>query len=189
MTQAFSTLRAANAARQAEWDPSDKITLAYRGNEMGGECGEAQDVIKKLERERLGIPGSRATIDQLAEELADVVICADLIAMGEGIDLDPAVAHKFNQTSANVGLETRLAPADELPVPQGIADRLAAGHRFNAYGLPGGGFMVALGPIDNFTSIAHADTAWRADLVVAALRIATGQPAALATAESMGDEE
>lgn len=114
MTQTFNTLRAANAARQAEWDPSDKITLAYRGNEMGGECGEAQNVIKKLERERLGIPGSRATIDQLAEELADVVICADLIAMGEGIDLDLAIANKFNQTSANVGLETRLALATNM---------------------------------------------------------------------------
>lgn len=111
MTQTFSTLRAANTARQAEWDPSDKITLAYRGNEMGGECGEAQNVIKKLERERLGIPGSRASIDQLAEELADVVICADLIAMGEGIDLDLAVAHKFNLTSEKVGLEARLAAA------------------------------------------------------------------------------
>ena len=126
MTQAFSTLRAANAARQAEWDPSDKITLAYRGNEMGGECGEAQNVIKKLERERLGIPGSRASIAQLAEELADVVICADLIAMGEGIDLDLAVAHKFNLTSEKVGLKTRLMARDEPSAPPVSADRLQA---------------------------------------------------------------
>lgn len=104
-----NTLRAANVARQAEWDPSDQITLSYRGNELGGECGEAQNVIKKLERERLGIRGSRATRDQLAEELADVVICADLIAMAEGIDLDQAVAAKFNATSEKVGLATRLS--------------------------------------------------------------------------------
>jgi NTP pyrophosphatase (non-canonical NTP hydrolase) len=109
MTRTFTTLRAANAARQAEWDPDDRITLAYRGNEMGGECGEAQNVIKKLERERLGIRGSRATVQDLADELADVVICADLIAMAEGIDLDQAIARKFNLTSEKQGLETRLS--------------------------------------------------------------------------------
>lgn len=111
MTQAItehSTLRAANLARQAEWDKDDRITAAYRGNEMAGEVGEACNVIKKLERERLGIRGSRASVDQLAEELADVVICADLIAMSFGIDLDMAIAHKFNLTSEKVGLKTRL---------------------------------------------------------------------------------
>lgn len=121
MTQTFTTLRAANAARQAEWDPSDKITLAFRGNEMGGECGEAQNVIKKLERERLGIRGSRATVQELAEELADVVICADLIAMAEGIDLDQAIARKFNLTSEKQGLETRLVVAEETDRPHWVA--------------------------------------------------------------------
>src|SRR5262245_28521605 len=101
------TLRSANAARQKEWDKNNNISLSYRGNEMAGEVGEACNVIKKLERERLGIRGSRASVEQLAEELADVVICADLIAMAEGIDLDAAVARKFNKTSENVGLTTR----------------------------------------------------------------------------------
>lgn len=104
-----NTLRAANEARQREWDVGNQISLSYRGNEMGGECGEAQNVIKKLERERMGIRGSRATIAQLAEELADVVICADLIAMAEGIDLDAAVRAKFNATSEKNGLATRLS--------------------------------------------------------------------------------
>ncbi|MFN7110288.1 MAG: MazG-like family protein [Brevundimonas sp.] len=108
MTQTFSTLRAANRARQAEWDPSTQITLAFRGNELGGECGEAQNVIKKLERERLGIRGSRATVEDLAEELADVVICADLIAMDADIDLDSAVEAKFNATSHKNHLKTHL---------------------------------------------------------------------------------
>ena len=105
----FSTLREANQNRQAEWDPDDRISLSYRGNEMAGEVGEACNVIKKLDRERLGIRGSRATIEQLAEELADVIICADLIAMGEGIDLMAAVARKFNATSEKLGLRTRMA--------------------------------------------------------------------------------
>ena len=81
---ALADLRSANRARQAEWDQDNQITLSYRGNELAGEVGEACNVIKKLERERMGIRGSRATKEQLAEELADVVICADLIAMDAG---------------------------------------------------------------------------------------------------------
>lgn len=121
-----TSLRAANEARQKEWDAGNQLTLSYRGNEMGGEVGEAleraidvillsvaagraQNFIKKIERERMGIAGSRATLDQLADELADVVICVDLIAMAQGIDVDAAVRRKFNATSEKVGLYTRMA--------------------------------------------------------------------------------
>jgi NTP pyrophosphatase (non-canonical NTP hydrolase) len=102
------SLRTANLARQAEWDVDSQITLAYRGNEMAGEVGEACNVIKKLERERMGIRGSRDTVEHLAEELADIIICADLIAMAAGIDLDTAVRDKFNATSEKNSLKTRL---------------------------------------------------------------------------------
>lgn len=104
----FHTLRAANQSRAALWTGTDVVSLSFRGNELGGETGEAQNVIKKLERERLGWPGSRDTVDHLMEELADVVICADLIAMELGRSLDDAVRNKFNATSENVGLPTRL---------------------------------------------------------------------------------
>jgi NTP pyrophosphatase (non-canonical NTP hydrolase) len=107
----YPTLRTANQARQIEWDAGNQLTLAYRGNELAGEVGEACNVIKKIERERLGIAGSRDTIDHLAEELADVIICADLIAISAGIDLDAAVIAKFNATSEKVGLRTRLVAA------------------------------------------------------------------------------
>ena len=109
----FEILRAANAKRQKEWDRDNQITLAYRGTELGGEVGEALNIIKKLERERLGIKGSQATLEDLAEELADVIICCDLIAMATGIDLKEAVEKKFNKTSEKVGLETRLVFARE----------------------------------------------------------------------------
>lgn len=108
MSLTFDALRAANAQRQAAWDPEHKITLAHQGNEMAGEAGEACNVIKKLERARLGLRGSTDTIEHLAEELADVVICADLIALSAGIDLDPAIRMKFNATSRKVGLEVYL---------------------------------------------------------------------------------
>jgi len=104
----FSKLRRKNIQRQHEWDSDNQISLSYRGNELAGETGEACNIIKKLERERLGIKGSRATKKQLAEELADIIICADLIAMHEGIDLEQAVRDKFNATSKKIGLKTRL---------------------------------------------------------------------------------
>jgi NTP pyrophosphatase (non-canonical NTP hydrolase) len=105
----LADLRAANVERQQEWCPDQKPDLSFRGNELGGETGEALNVIKKLERERLGWVGSRATLDQLADELADVVICADLAAMAAGVDLQAAVRRKFNATSEANGLRTRLA--------------------------------------------------------------------------------
>lgn len=104
----LKTLREANIIRQKEWDTDNRISLSYRGNELAGEVGEACNLIKKLERERLGIRGSRTSVEELAEELADVVICVDLIAMEEGIDLDRAIREKFNATSKKYGLKTRL---------------------------------------------------------------------------------
>lgn len=104
----FDQLRAANKQRQDEWDKDKKLTLSYRGNELAGECGEACNVIKKIDRERLGIRGSRDTLEHLAEELADVIICVDLICLFEGINLAEAVRKKFNATSEKVGLKTRI---------------------------------------------------------------------------------
>lgn len=83
----YAYLREANVARQIEWDPDSQITLDFRANELAGEMGEACNVLKKLERERLGIRGSRDTVDHLGEELADVVMCVDMTAMDAGIDL------------------------------------------------------------------------------------------------------
>jgi NTP pyrophosphatase (non-canonical NTP hydrolase) len=104
----LEALRIANVARHEEWDVDNQITLLYLGNELAGEIGEACNVIKKLERERMGIRGSRDTIEHLAEELADGIICIDLAAAYCGIDLSRAVRTKFNLTSAARGLKTRL---------------------------------------------------------------------------------
>lgn len=76
--------------------------------ELGGEAGEVLNVCKKLVRERIGAPGSRATTADLAEELADVIICCELVAAQEDIDLGSSVISKFNKTSQKVGLKTRL---------------------------------------------------------------------------------
>lgn len=105
----LTILREANAARQVEWDKGGEITPSYQGNELAGEVGEACNVIKKLERESFGMTGSRASVADLAEELADVIICVDLIAMTFGIDLAQAVPAKFNKTSRKYGLSVEMA--------------------------------------------------------------------------------
>jgi NTP pyrophosphatase (non-canonical NTP hydrolase) len=104
----FEELRVANETRHREWDPNSVITLEYRGNELAGETGEACNVIKKLVRERNGLRGTRVSKGDLADELADVLICVDLIAMTEGIDLRHALVKKFNETSVKYGLRARL---------------------------------------------------------------------------------
>lgn len=105
----FADLRAVNTARDHEWNSgTERVSLSFRGLELSGEVGEACNIMKKLERERYGIRGSRASPEMLAEELADVIICVDLIAMDLGIDLGEAVKRKFDATSEKYGLATRF---------------------------------------------------------------------------------
>jgi NTP pyrophosphatase (non-canonical NTP hydrolase) len=87
----YSTLRDANAARQEEWDVNNQIDTDWRMNELAGETGECCNVLKKLHRERLGLVGSRVTKDDLADELADVVICLDLTLMAGSYDPAKAI--------------------------------------------------------------------------------------------------
>jgi NTP pyrophosphatase (non-canonical NTP hydrolase) len=110
----LAALQRSHVERQEEWCPDQKPDLSFRGNELGGECGEAQNVIKKLERERHGWRGSRDTVEHLGEELADVIHCAILCAITAGIDLEPAVIAKFNSTSVKNGLSTFLTDASEV---------------------------------------------------------------------------
>jgi NTP pyrophosphatase (non-canonical NTP hydrolase) len=82
--------------------------LLYHATELGGETGEALNLIKKMERTRLGITGTNATLAQLADEFADVVIAADLLAMAAGIDLESAVRDKFDRDSTRWSLQTKI---------------------------------------------------------------------------------
>jgi NTP pyrophosphatase (non-canonical NTP hydrolase) len=111
----LSALRRANLVRQQEWCPEQKPDLSFRGNELAGETGEACNIIKKLERARHGWRGSIGTVAQLAEELADIIITVDLVAIQLGIDLSDAVVAKFNATSEKNGLSTRLQSAIRDP--------------------------------------------------------------------------
>jgi hypothetical protein len=124
----YATLREAVAARMAEWDGQAKQepSLSYCGNELAGEVGEAleraletiafaaaigraSNIIKKLDRELIGMAGSRASVDYLADELADAMICIRRLEVKISLDLDAAVERKFNTKSEELELKTRLA--------------------------------------------------------------------------------
>ncbi len=104
----FDSLRKSNQLRHQEWAGGKSLPLAFRGVELGGEAGEACNEIKKIERIRLGIAGGKEDLQALAEELADVIICVDLIAMDLEIDLADAVRAKFDKTSDKYGLKTKF---------------------------------------------------------------------------------
>jgi len=112
MADTLTVLRNGNLARHIEWTGGAALPLSFRGVELSGEAGEAANVIKKIERVRLGIARQgedvAALIEHLATELADVIISSDLIAMDLGIDLGKAVRAKFNATSRKNGLTTTV---------------------------------------------------------------------------------
>lgn len=99
----FDRLRTQNAARTrdvfhpiGEWSPTDWATA------MAGECGEACNLIKKQRR------GERVPLSDIGDELADLIIYADLLAARLGIDLDNAIRRKFNDVSKRRGSTIKL---------------------------------------------------------------------------------
>ena len=110
-------LRKANKERHIEWAKGNELPLSFRGLELGGEAGEVCNELKKLERGRLGIAGGKTDLEGIREELADVIICADLVAMDLGIDLGEAIINKFNKTSDKYGLKTKNMKTQTVAPP------------------------------------------------------------------------
>lgn len=108
MALTFDRLREANQIRQQEWPGNDQADIAFRTLEVAGEFGEVAEAIKKYLRAERGIRGSTATLEDVAEEMADAVIALDLLADKLGLDLGKAVRRKFDKTSAKYDLQTRL---------------------------------------------------------------------------------
>lgn len=123
----LGVLRQVNQQRCSRWHPpgSERWSLADWSNAMCGEAGEAAIVVKKIRRIETGTtlngrdvtPGMRLRerarlTAMLADELADAVIYADLVAAKAGIDLSAAIVDKFNAVSVREGFPERLAHAD-----------------------------------------------------------------------------
>jgi NTP pyrophosphatase (non-canonical NTP hydrolase) len=111
----FEELRKANVARCEDvfhpvngWSPADWAVA------FAGEAGEACDAVKKLKRHYDGTNTAKDRkteedcIHDIANELADTIIYADLLAARLGIDLTKAVRNKFNVVSIRMNSDIGL---------------------------------------------------------------------------------
>jgi NTP pyrophosphatase (non-canonical NTP hydrolase) len=103
MKLSFSTLRKANLARCNEnFRPIKDWSPLEWGGALAGEAGELCNFLKKLRR------GEKIKKKNIAHELADVVMYADLCAARLDIDLGKAVKEKFNIVSKRKKSKHRL---------------------------------------------------------------------------------
>lgn len=103
MSLSFEALRKANVSRQHSVPKfRHSWSIAEWMNAVAGEVGEACNIAKKM------IRGDDVTIEQLAHELADVVIYADLVLAQRGVSLGDAVREKFNIVSIRRNTHERL---------------------------------------------------------------------------------
>lgn len=115
MDLTFNEFQRINAERARTWHGPDSVpwTGADWGNAMGGECGEAQNVIKKLRRVETAVvgrvdPAPAELVEKLGDELADTITYAFLVAGHYGINVGNAVARKFNAISEREGVSHRV---------------------------------------------------------------------------------
>lgn len=112
----LDTIRRANQARQREWDGDTKFSLLFFSNALAGEAGEVANVVKKMERHRMGLRGSVAGTNDLGFELADVLTYTDLTAFRADLDLGYMFVRKFNEVSARYGMQTHFhIGSDDVP--------------------------------------------------------------------------
>lgn len=107
----FAEFSTANAKRAREWKSDGLPPLGFACTELAGEVGELLNKCKKVMRTELNMPGGSASafdLWEIADELADVVIAADLLSQQFGIDLGACVIDKFNKTSKKHNFETYL---------------------------------------------------------------------------------
>lgn len=121
----FSNVRHANVERQKEWDGDAQFSELFFGAALSGEGGElaeivlalqvqaaigkANNIVKKMERGRLGLAGSRATLQELGKELADVLTYVDLLAHKVGLDLASCWVNKYNEVSDKYGMHSYVS--------------------------------------------------------------------------------
>lgn len=160
-----------------EWDcapiPFDNTKLASVVLDMAMDTGRACNVVKKLDRELLGMNGSRATADDLASHLKDILWGASDVAALFGLRLSDCVAAKFNKTSEKVGLITRYDPKSSEP-PKITPLQLVTAHEWEGIYLDGklvaeghaiallDAFTIATGPVQLLPTL-KADDVWLSD--------------------------
>ncbi len=85
-----------------------ETSLEFHAISLGGETGELLNKIKKYLRWQQAMKGGENDIRAIQDEIADVIICAALVANYFGIDLETAVSQKFNETSCKHGFNVKM---------------------------------------------------------------------------------
>ena len=99
----FDKLRICNVARcNGTFHPIKEWSLTDWATALAGEVGEACNLIKKLRR------GEKISVHEIGNELADVVIYADLLAARLGLDLGILVTKKFNEVSGRPNINSDI---------------------------------------------------------------------------------
>lgn len=109
----LNRLREKNIERQAHWPGSDKVGVLFRSVEFAGEAGELCNAVKKLYRADNAIKGNSSKeraplLENLIEEMGDVLITLDLLAMEYDVDLEKALVDKFNATSLKQDIDVLM---------------------------------------------------------------------------------
>lgn len=136
----WANFRRISAARRDRWHGPDTVpwTGADWSNAMCGEAGEAANVVKKLRRHETGTatprdPSTDQLLVALGDELADIVAYLDLLASHYGIDVEAAVARKFNAVSQREGFPERMPPPTPAAEPApGVPENAGASDRPNS---------------------------------------------------------
>ena len=103
MDLTFDELKKANRERSEEvYFPIDSWALTEWSNALAGEVGELCNLTKKNK-----LNGDKNTTG-ICNELADVVIYADLLAQKLGVNLADVVRNKFNYTSIQKNSTVKL---------------------------------------------------------------------------------
>lgn len=113
----LSELRQKNIERQKVWEGADKVDELFRCVEFSGEAGELANAVKKLHRYKNSIQGNKDALEEdllenLIEEMGDVLITLDLLAIEYDIDLTNSVVDKFNKTSIKHKLDVLMSTKD-----------------------------------------------------------------------------
>lgn len=106
----LTALRNANLVRDVEWNSAaERISIAWRANEFAGELGELANLVKKIARVRMKLKHApvdeNALLSQAADELADVLICLDLLAMDLGLNTRDILLKSLDSRKAPHGIE------------------------------------------------------------------------------------
>ena len=109
-------LRQTNVARAREdFKTYDNAGVLYFTTAAAGELGELCNLIKKLERAKVGGPDightsklKDITPEKLEDEFGGLLIYIDLLASFFNVDLDAAIIKTFNRVSAEIGSDKLL---------------------------------------------------------------------------------